>query len=183
MAAVVPTGSNPLLRTNDFTSYGGDLNKRNYQSQGAIDPQTDVTAQQFARITADLAACQRTMPFAVITYLNNDGSPAAPTISSVLLQNGVTSASYAGDSPPTGFPSAARNGTGDVTFTFASSYLDAYGVSGAFTARSPGASANGPATDMIPTADALTATTVQVVCVDDAGVAKADQFVTLEVYS
>lgn len=180
---ITPTGSAPWLHVNSFEHYGGDLNKRNYQSQGAVNAQTDVTAQQFSRLTADLAAVQRVAPFAVINYTNNDLTPAAPTINVVRLQTGVTSASYAGDSPPAGFPSAARNGDGDVTFTFASSYTDDYGVTGALVINGAEAGANGPATGVIATANALTDTTVQVVTITDTGAAAQEQTVTVEVHT
>lgn len=125
-----PSGSPAWTRTATHTIYGGNLNKRNLLSVGAIDAQTDLTAEQLARIAADLAAIVNVAPFMVIRYTNNDTSPAAPTIQSIYGQTGVVTTPYAGDTPPTGFPSAARNGNGDVTFTFASSYTDPYGVSG-----------------------------------------------------
>jgi hypothetical protein len=38
---------------------------------------------------------------------------------------------YSGDSPPIGFPQVLRNGNGDVTFIWLSSYTDDYGIYGA----------------------------------------------------
>lgn len=100
---------------------------------GAISALTDVTAAQLCRASADLVALTRTAPFAIITYLCNDSVPAAPTIETAYMQTGVRTTSYAGGSPPTGFPSAARVSNGKVTVTFASSYADEYGVTGALT--------------------------------------------------
>jgi hypothetical protein len=130
--AITPTGSPPWTRTSDHTQYGGNVNKRNYGNVGVVDAQTDVGAEDFCRLASDVAALARTADFAVITYLCNDSVPAAPTIEVVYMMTGTRVTSYAGDNPPSGFPSAARNGNGDVTFTFASSYADDYGVSGSF---------------------------------------------------
>jgi hypothetical protein len=100
-----------------------------------IDALTDVGAEALCRLAADLEAVSRTAPFATITYLNNDGTPAAPTIEVVYGMIGVRSTSYAGDAAPAGFPSAARNGAGHVTFTFLSTYADAYGVDGTYAPK------------------------------------------------
>ncbi len=178
--AITPTGSPAWLRTVSIGHYGGHTSKENYLSRGAIDALTDVAAEEFVRITADLAAAVRTAPFAIITYLNNDTSPAAPTIESVFMMTGVRTTSYVGSSAPTGFPSAARNGTGDVTFTFPSSYADEYSVSGAYSPRSPKVSAHGTAFACVTAA--VGGQSVQVLCFDAAGVALADKRVTLEVW-
>lgn len=130
---IVPEGSPLWVRTVDFSHYGGNTEKSNYLSRGAVDALTDVDAAQFARFTADQAAVTRTAPFAVITLLCKDTVPAAPTFEYVHMATGVRLTSYAGDAAPTGFPSGARNGTGDVTVTFASSYNDPYSVAGAFS--------------------------------------------------
>lgn len=177
---MTPTGSPAWTRTTSHTFYGGDVNKTNFLAQGVVDATTDVGAEEIARLAADLAALVRTAPFAVIRYLNNDTSPAAPTVEFVCMMTGIRLVSYAGDSPPTGFPSAARNVTGDVTFTFASSYSDDYGVAGSFGISTAEASANGQ-TAFFPTAEIVTPTTVRVRCFDAAGVAIGDKRVTLEI--
>jgi hypothetical protein len=90
--------------------------------------------------------------------------------------------SYAGDSPPTGFPSAARNNNGDVTFTFDSSYDDDYGVAGAYSVLAANATVNASsAVHRVATATILTSTTVQVRVYDAAGAAVSDPRVTLVV--
>lgn len=130
--AITPSGTPAWTRQASHTQYGGSVNKRNYMSLGVVNALTDVGAEDFVRICSDLAALTRVAPMWVITYLCNDSSPAAPTIEVALGMTGVRVVSYAGGSPPTGFPSAARNGNGDVTFTFAASYNDDYGVAGAW---------------------------------------------------
>jgi hypothetical protein len=122
------------VRASDHTTYGGDLNKKNWQSQGVVDARTDVDAAALCRLAEDLSACSRTCPFGVISWTCVDTpTPGVPLITAVNLMTGIAIVDYSGDAPPTGFPSAARNGTGDVTFTFAASYSDAYGVAGAFS--------------------------------------------------
>lgn len=177
---MTPTGSPAWLRLASYAHYGGDVNKHNFLSQGSIDPTTDISAEEHARLAADMEAVARTCPFAVITYLNNDSSPAAPTIQSVYMMTGVRSTTYAGDAAPTGFPSAARNGTGDVTFTFDSSYTDPYSVSGAFSISHVGTGVQSTtAATAVP--EIATSTTVRVRCFA-AGVATGDKRVTIEVW-
>jgi hypothetical protein len=142
---IVPTGYPAWTRLVSFAHYGGHESKENYLSRGAINPLTDVAAEEFSRMVSDLAAAVRGAPFATITYLNNDSSPAAPTIESVFMMTGVRLVSYAGDAAPSGFPSAARNGQGDVTFTFDASYLDEYGISGAFAPAAAAGTGHGSA--------------------------------------
>jgi hypothetical protein len=178
---ITPEGSPLWLRTAAISQYGGHASKENYLSRGAIDALTDVAAEEFVRMTADLAAAGRTSPFAILTFLNNDASPAAPTIESVLMMTGVRTTSYAGGSPPSGFPSGARNGTGSTTITFASSYLDEYGVSGALALRAAIATGHGSAY-VAAVATFATSTAVDVRCYDAAGAALGDKRVTLAVW-
>ena len=130
-------------------------------------------------MVSDLAAAARTAPFAVITFLTNDSAPAAPTVEFVAMMTGVTSASYAGGSPPTGFPSAARNGNGDVTFTFSASYTDEYGVSGAFVPRHVSATLHGSSAGSVSVE--ISGSTVRLRAFSDAGAAMQNVRVTVEV--
>lgn len=132
---MTPNGLPAWTRTASHTNYGGHINKRNYQTRGVIDALTDVGAEALCRLAADLEALTRTGPFAMITYLCDDAGGNPPTIETVHMMTGVRLTSYAGGSAPVGFPSAARNGNGDVTFTLASSYTDAYGVAGTFAIK------------------------------------------------
>jgi hypothetical protein len=176
---ITPAGDPAWVRSVGITDYSGNTSKQNYMNVGAIDALTDCSAEEFCRATADLVACVRVAPFFVGTYLCNDGSPAAPTVESVLMQTGVRTTSYAGDSAPTGFPAAARNGAGDVTFTFDSSYDDEYGVAGAFTPVHAKGTAHDTTHATVTTV--ISGQTVRVRVFDDAGAAVADARVTLEV--
>lgn len=181
--AIIPTGSPAWLRTATHSDYGGNTSKRNFMSRGVVDPLTDVGAEDFVRICADLEAAVRTVPFATLTYLNSDSVPAAPTVQSALLMTGVRVVSYVGDAAPAGFPSAVRNGTGDVTFTFASSYTDPYGVAGTFAISHYGASGSDGAGGIVRvTTERPTATTLRVRCFNSAGAALGNCTVTLRVW-
>src|SRR3954466_15196429 len=105
---IVPSGAPPWARSVVVADYGGNVSKRNYLDRGPIDALTDVGAEQFARMTNDLAAAVRTIPFAVLSL--HLWLTRAPTIDFVHMQTGVRLTSYEGDDPPTGYPSAVRNG-------------------------------------------------------------------------
>lgn len=130
--AIVPTGSPAWVRNADYSTYGGHTSKINYQGQGKVNARTDVDATEFARMVADLAAVVRVAPFCTITFTARDASVLDPLVENVVMQTGVTSVSYAGNAPPSGFPSVERVASGNYLVTFDASYLDPYGVSGAY---------------------------------------------------
>ncbi len=125
---IVPNGRPAWSRTASAESYGGDLNKVNYQSIGATNPLTDVTAEQHARLTEDVAPITRVAGFATLTIQCDDTTPGPPTVQACDLMTGVQLTSYIGNNPPTGFPTVARVGNGYARVTFASSYTDSYSV-------------------------------------------------------
>ncbi len=185
--STVPTGVPAWVRTASHDIYGGDVAKTNWQSQGVTNPLTDVGAESFVRMCADLAAVSRTAPFATLTVLCDDGTPAPPTIIVVNQMTGVRLVSYVGNAAPAGFPSAARNGNGDVTLTWANSYTDSYGVSGflniAHAQATVSSSAAAVATAVISDADADGhAETVRVRCfLFPSGTAPVSPRFTLEI--
>lgn len=168
---VIPLGSPAWTRANDFSSYGGHLSKKNFASRGAINPKTDVSAEAFSRMAADLAALARTAPFGVFLVTCDDGTPGPPTINYAAMMTGARTAPYVGNAAPTGFPSAARNGNGDITLTFAASYMDPYGIAGAFALSLAKAQLCGTIAGMA-TATIVTATTLRVRCFIAAGTAQ-----------
>jgi hypothetical protein len=115
---ITPTGRPAWEHANDHTTYGGDVNKENYQSLGPVNSKTDVDAAEFVRLAADLAALQRTASFATIVYQCNDTAGDDPTI--------LSYHAMAGD-PPDGL----RVSDGRVTWTWDGSYPDEYSVDGA----------------------------------------------------
>jgi hypothetical protein len=179
---IVPTGDPAWIRTADHTTYGGDTEKTNFQSQGVTNARTDVGAEAFTRMAADLAAVQRTAPFCTVTFLCNDGVPAAPTITFVNQMTGIRSVQYAGDSAPSGFPSGARNGNGDVTFTWSTTYDDPYGIAGAINIVHAEVSGIG-STAIIATYEITSANVVRVRLFDAAGVAISDKRASLSIWT
>ncbi len=180
MPLIVPSGVPAWVRTVSIADYGGHVSKENYLSRGAIDPLTDVGAEEFSRQVGDLAACARTQPFAIVTFDCNDTSPADPTIQTVLMMPGIWLASYPGDSAPSGFPSGARQGTGDVDIIFASSYLDEYGVSGAFVPTQAKGTAHG--IQFCNVTCNIAGTTINVRFFDAAGAAASNRRGTIMVW-
>ena len=130
--SITPTGGPVWEGSSGHADYGGHANKRNHLSLGVIDPETDVSGEQLARMAADLAAVARVAPFAVLDITCNDSSPAAPTINTCYLNTGVRATSYEGDAAPAGFPTASRVASGRFTLHFSTSYSDDYGVSANF---------------------------------------------------
>ena len=179
---IIPTGVPAWLRQNNFASYGGHLEKKNFASRGAINPKTDVSAEAFSRIAADLAAVALVAPFGVFTILCDDSTPGPPTVEYASMMTGTRSSSYLGNAPPTGFPSVARNGNGDFTMTFAATYTDPYGVAGALELKNPKPTLVG-STPGSAQAEILTATTLRVRAFVLAGTALSNARVSLNVGS
>ena len=123
-----PTGRPAWARSVTHVDYGGNANKRNYQSQGVVNPRTDVGAEGFTRLVADAEATTRTAPMISLRYTNRDGTPDVPLVLSAYMMVGVSLSGYEGDLAPDSFPAGARVGTGRVTFTFDEDFLDAYGI-------------------------------------------------------
>jgi hypothetical protein len=115
--SITPAGQPVWLRANSHTTYGGNVNKANYQSQGVVNPKTDVGAEHWARIAADLEALGNVAPFGTLTYTQDDAGTNDPTVVSYEGMAGAT-------------PTGARQGNGDVIWTFPSAPTDAYGVAG-----------------------------------------------------
>jgi hypothetical protein len=144
--SVTPTGSPAWARTADHTIYGGNVNKRNFMSEGVLNAETDVGAEDITRMAEDLAAVVRTAPFAAIAYTADDTTPANPTVLSVRQMTGVQTSSYAGASPPTGFPAATRSGDGVTVFTWSATYQDAYGQTAYVNLKQGGGSVSAAST-------------------------------------
>jgi hypothetical protein len=179
--STTPSGSPVWVRNADASTYGGSPEKRDYQSQGVVNPKTDVSAADFLRLTADVAAMARTTPFATVSVSTTDISSTI-SVSSVHQMTGVNTVGYTGGSPPSGMPTAVRNGTGDITLTWDAAYADEFGVS-----------ADLVITGAVPTVvnstsgyavyELLSDTSVRVRCFNSAGAALADAAVTVAIYT
>ncbi len=97
------------------------------------------------------------------------------------MQTGITSGSYLGSAAPSGFPTAARNGNGDISVTFLSSYGDDFNVSGSFSISSllPGLVSSTAGT---ATAERVSGTVVRLRAFSSAGTAISDARITLSVW-
>lgn len=131
--SITPNGLPPWGRTTDIAQYGGNVDKANYQSQGSINPRTDIDVAEFARLTADLAALARTAFFCELEIVMN--SAGDPTVNWVEMMTDDTVDSYVGTNPPAGFPTVLTLGVGHVQVVFDASYADAYGVEGAISIK------------------------------------------------
>jgi len=179
---IKPAGSPAWTRTTTHTDYGGNLDKRNFMGGAVVNALTDVGAENFVRMCSDLAAAAHTASMWIVTYKCRDGGAdglGAPTIEVASGMTGIRLVSYLGDAAPTGFPSAARNGAGDVTFTFAASYSDDYGVAGAWVPRTADAGLHGTTGGAAPCV--ISGSTVRVRAISHAAAAISDARVTLEV--
>lgn len=179
---IIPSGVPLWLRQNDYAVYGGNLNKTNFASRGVINPKTDLGAEAFSRMAADMAAIARVAAFCELTLICDDVTPGAPTVEYASLMTGIRTTSYLASSPPAGFPSIARNGNGDITLTFAASYTDPYGVVGAFAIKHPGATLHG-ATPGGVSVQIVTDSTLRVRVFDAAGAALSNPRLTVTVGS
>lgn len=130
---ITPTGQPAWTRTASAETYGGHPDKVDYQSQGVVNPKTDVSAAQFSRLCADVAAVARMAPFSVITLTCNDSGTDDPTISSAFQMDVGLSTGYEGDAPPPGFPTITRVSNGKVQVVYPSTPSDDYSVSAALT--------------------------------------------------
>lgn len=177
---VVPNGLPAWTRTASFEQYGGDVDKRNFASRGAINPKTDVGVEAFSRMVADLAALARTAPFLVARVHCDDLTPGPPTVEWCAMMTGIRAVSYVGNSPPAGFPTFARNGNGDITITLAASYVDPYGVAGVISIQQATAQLNGSGSGTA-TGELLTATTARFRAFVAAGTAQSSARMTITI--
>lgn len=175
-----PTGRPAWARSVSHADYGGHANKKNYQSQGVVNPRTDVGAEGFTRLVADAEATTRTSPMLSMRYTNRDGTPDAPLVLSAYMMVGVSLAGYEGDLAPDSFPDGARNGTGDVTFTFDSSFTDAYDISEAFAPTQCLVSVEG--STAAHATYVISSQTLRIRVWDAAGAALADKTVSVVVW-
>lgn len=98
-----PTGGPAWTRSADFATYGGHLEKANFQGEPVINPKTDVDAGHLQRLSADLAALTRVAPFCQMSF-SAVAAGSTVTVHECRLMTGVTAAAYDGAAPPAGFP-------------------------------------------------------------------------------
>lgn len=179
MTAVVPSGAPAWARSAGHADYGGHVNKADFQGVSVVNPKTDVSAAQIARMAADMTAVVRTTAFCVLTGTMATDT-GTPTFNAVRLMTGVYNGSaYSADSAPTGYPSGSCASLGVVDVTFASSYSDDYSVSAAFAPSFAMATAG---TDSgVRCRATISGQSVRVTCVDQSGSAVGGKQFTLTV--
>jgi hypothetical protein len=133
-----PTGLPAWTRTADHSTYGGDANKANYNDEPIVNPRTDVGADSFQRITADLAAVTRMADFAVLTF-STDASDSSVSVTAGRTMVGTLSTSYTGSSPPAGFPAVTHVSGSVWSVAIGGSYSDDYSVAASFAPAFTGA--------------------------------------------
>jgi hypothetical protein len=179
--STTPAGLPAWSRTADASVYGGHVDKRDFEGQGPVNPQTDVSAAQFIRLAADVAALSRVAPFAVLTIQCNDTVPAAPTVVRAQQMTAVSLAGYEGASPTGDFPTLTRVSDGVFDVVWPTSVADDYGVEQAVDLVHAHASLqNGSAYSSVrPTR--LSAISWRFAAQDDSGTPIDDALVTIKV--
>ncbi len=176
--SVTPSGSPAWVRNVSHEQYGGHTDKQNYQSQGVVNALTDVGADEFVRMAADLAACVRTTCFARFVIQLRDTLTLAPRVQCTMM-TGISSGIYEGDVPPAGFPEVTRIADGRCNIDFETSYTDEYGVSADFPPI--GALTNGTGSTPLSVTSETSNGNV-VIHVKDSGGYSLDKTVIVEVF-
>lgn len=140
---ITPAGLPAWTRTSDASTYGGHPDKRDYQAQGVVNPQTDVSAAQLVALCATAAAVSRVAPFAVLTIQCNDTSPADPTVVRAQQMTAVSLSGYEGGAPTGDFPTLSRVGDGEFDVVWPTAVEDDFGVSADVDLRHAHASVQG----------------------------------------
>lgn len=131
----IPGGNPPWMRTMSAASYGAHASLRDYGGTGAINANTDITADQYKQLAADAASAAMVAPLAILT-LRWTFPLNAVFVSSIVPQWApAVFVEYAGGSPPSSvYPSVTLLGN-VFTVTFPSAATDDYGVSGPIVPR------------------------------------------------
>jgi hypothetical protein len=126
---ILPSGNPLWLRNPGITQYGGDLNKKNYGGISVINALIDISAAQYSRLTADLAAVARVTPLMRLLVVTNSSTPhvavqwCAPAWAPpVAYSDGATP-------PSTVYPTVTGTVATNFLVTIPSPMMDDYGVS------------------------------------------------------
>lgn len=133
-----PNGMPAWTRATDHTFYGGNVNKRNFQDEPIVNPRTDVGADAIQRMAADLAAVSRMANFCEVAFSANS-SGSSVTVTACRTMAGILSGTYAGTSPPAGFPTVTHVSANVLSIAIGKSYADDYSVNAVFAPAFAGA--------------------------------------------
>lgn len=119
----LPNGDPLWARTAAASTYGGVPTKKNYLDTPPINPETDVNASQYLRLTADVAAVARTASVFKCTLTCTDYLDVA---NNPLVNNAIASfygqpVTYPGAAPPNYYPRITTVALGDYRISFSTS--------------------------------------------------------------
>ena len=130
----VPTGNPSWVKTASAADYGAHPGLHDYGYTGAINANTDITADQYKRLAADVAAATLMSPLATLT-LRWTTAPAVYVSSAIVQWATPLFIEYAGSSPPSpSYPTVTISGT-KITVALPSSANDTYGKAGEIIVR------------------------------------------------
>ena len=133
-----PNGTPAWTRATDHTFYGGNVNKRNYQDEPIVNQRTDVSANAIQRMAADLAAVARMADFCDIAF-SASAAGSSVTVTACRTMAGILSGTYAGSSPPAGFPAVTHVSASVLAIAIGGGYTDDYSVNAVFAPAFTGA--------------------------------------------
>jgi hypothetical protein len=97
--------------------------------QTVVNPKTDIGADEFIRLAADVAALARVAAFATGLVQCEDTPADIPIVQSIRQMTAISSTGYIGDSPThSSFPTVARLGNGSIEIEWPADAVDEYGV-------------------------------------------------------
>lgn len=124
--SLIPTGHEAWTHTATPEIYGGGADKRNLADIGSVNAKTDVNAEEYARICADLTAVARTAPlFWLQLLIHYSGGIASADVVASGIQWAEHYGTYPGATPPDGnHPTvAAGSPTTSLVISFPSLYV------------------------------------------------------------
>lgn len=130
----IPTGTPLWARGRVPSAYGGNPGLRDYGGIGAVDAQTDITAAQYLRLSADVAAIANTSAICTLLFTWSTSDPLV-TFVNCGWADPIT-VSYSGATPPSSlYPSVVKDSASRCVVTLPATAPDQFGVTGAITAR------------------------------------------------
>lgn len=125
---IAPAGFPIWSRATSMQYYGGNTQKRDYVGVGAINAKTDVSAAQFARITADLEEAARMATLCRLVVSVNDGAGTSQVLFASVAWAQPMTVPYDGALAPAGYPLIALS-SGIMKVGLPASAVDSYGTS------------------------------------------------------
>jgi hypothetical protein len=123
----LPAGYPIWARSSAAATYGGGANKRNYGGIGAVNANTDITAEQYLRLCADVAGIAMTSHLVMMELYNAAGTFQVNWVAPVWAPPYTTP--YVGTSPPSAlYPTVTATSATACQVTLPVAPADEYGV-------------------------------------------------------